>query len=460
MLGNKNRMLLHSLKTFVTRGVRGKLQKVIQKAHPADLGLTLGHLPPAMALAVLEAIEEPAKKAQVLSEADPELAAELIVQLAPEEIAALLSEMYSDDSAQILENIDDELREQIIRQMRQAESEEVQERFDYLDETAGRIMVPDFLALSPETTVAEAITALREGADVELVYYIYVVNEAGKLDGVVSLRRLLLVDPSTPLLAVMVPDVITVRVDEDQEEVANRVERYNLVAIPVVDDVGKMLGVITVDDVIDIIKEEATEDILRLAGTGEEDPLLSGSVLRSFRARWPWLLASCFGGMFAFLATHWFEDLLSRVVLLAGLIPVVMGMGGNVGTQTSTLVVRGLAIRRLDASQLLRVMFRELQVGGLLGLAYAGLVGVLVVAFEATAGLGNLGTGVLRLATVAGLGILSSMLVATGIGTAIPLLLDRMKLDPAVATGPIVTVSIDVCAVLSYFGIARLLLSF
>lgn len=459
MLSNKNRMLLQSIKTFVARGVIHKVAKVIEKVHPADLGLVFGHLRVSEARKVLDLIPDPERRGEVISETATDVAAEILGTMTPVEISVILQEMYSDDAAQVLERFDEDLREEILQHMADVESKEVEERFEYPEETAGRIMVPDFLALQPESSVGDAIAQLQTAEDLEIVYYLYVVGEAGQLVGVVSLRQLLLVPSKTPLRDVMTTDVIAAQADEDREEVARKVARYNLLAIPVVDDLGKMLGIITVDDIIDIIKEEATEDMLFMAGTmGMQDPLVTGSIAGRVKSRWPWLLASWFGGMFAFFVTDQFEDSLAKFVLLAGFIPIVLGMGGNVGTQSSILVVRGLATRALDSREILVVTLNEIKVGTVLGLIYGILLAAVVISLQVLGVVSQSTFDPWQLGLVVGLGIFCSMLVASVIGAATPLLLDRLGIDPAIATGPLVTTSVDVLGVLSYLSIATALL--
>jgi magnesium transporter len=458
MLGNKSRMLLQSIKTFVARDARAKLVKIVEKAHPADLGLIFGHLRLSEARKVIECLPNAEEKAHALSETDPELAAAILRESTPRAISTILQEMYSDDSAFILEQFDEELRSAILHEMKDDESREVEKRLEFAEDTAGRLMVPDFLALSAETTVAEAIAALQDARDLELVYYLYVVSETGQLVGVVSLRQLLLVGPRTRLADIMVKDVITARVHEDQEDVARRVARYNLVAIPVVDDLGRIVGIVTVDDVIDVIKEEATEDMLMMAGTSAEDPLVSGSVLTSVKLRSPWLLTSFLGGLFAFAIIHQYEDALVKAVMLAGLIPIVLGLGGNVGAQSSTMVARGLSTSVLDTSQVLKVTLKELRIGALLGLIYGGLLALVLLALPKVGLLGSPDLHLPSLAAVAGVGILASTSVAAIIGALIPMLLDRLRVDPAIATGPLVTSALDAIGVLVYFAVATLLL--
>ncbi len=458
MLGSKNRIRLQSFKIFVSRGAMSKVQKLLQKSHPADLGMILPYLRPSEAQTILTQIAHRGKQAQVLASARPDSAAELLRQLDIPLSAAILQEMSPDDSAQLLELLDEDLRTKLFEQMAELESEQLQDHLVYKTETAGRLMVTDFLALSPKETVADAIEALRKAPSLEVVYYLYLVSGSGKLQGVVSLRQLLLVAPETELREIMSPNVISARIDEDQEVVAARVDRYDLLALPVVDHVGRMVGVVTVDDVIDVIKDEATEDMLRMAGASADDPLLTGSTLTSVRLRSPWLLASSFAGMFNFFVMHQFEDLLSRAVLLAGFVPIVLGMGGNVGSQSATLLVRGLALRIVDGSQYFRLMLRQLKVGLTLGVGYGIIVAGLVLGANLVGGFGSEGATVFQLAGTAGLGIFCSMMVATTIGTTVPLVLDWLGIDPAIATGPIVTTSTDMFGCLAYFGIATLLI--
>jgi len=463
MLSNKSRMLLQSIKIFAGRASDQKLMKIIDKVHPADLGLVLGHLKKSEVIKVFSLIQDNLEYAgEVLKEAELEITVEILEGLDPKVSSKILQEMYSDDAAQILDKFSDELRDAILKEMEETEQRDVEERLDYDDETAGRIMVPDFFALPPDTTVKDTIKSLQKAEDIEVFYYIYVTSEDGQLAGVTSLRQLLLVNPETKLRDIMESEVIVVNANTDQEDVARMVARYNLLAIPVVDDLGRMQGIVTVDDIIDVIKDEATEDMLKMAGAaGAEEYIVSGSIFANVRIRWPWLLASWFGGMFAFYITGHFEDALSKIVLLAGFIPIVMGMGGNIGTQSSILVVRGLATRLIDTNEIWSVVSRELRVALTLGLMYGTLLAIAVLVLLKTGiivGSSEFIVSEVRLASVVGLGVFSSMMVAAIIGTICPILLDRMRIDPAIATGPLVTTSIDVFGILVYFSIATWLL--
>jgi magnesium transporter len=233
----------------------------------------------------------------------------------------------------------------------------------------------------------------------------------------------------------------------DQEEVAKIVARYDILAVPVVDEHHRLVGIVTVDDVIDIFRREATEDILKMAGVGEEF-VETKSILKSTRLRLPWLFASCVGGILAFFIIGGFEESLKQVTYLAAFIPVIMGMGGNIGTQSSTIVVRGLATGRLNVNDLHRVVLKELAIGIILGLIYGIFIGAVAqVSFNAV-----------MLATAVCTAVLCSMSVAALVGSMVPMLFARINIDPAIATGPFVTTAIDIISVYFYFMIATTLL--
>jgi magnesium transporter len=270
-----------------------------------------------------------------------------------------------------------------------------------------------------------------------------VVDEYDKLVGVSSLRQLVVVPPETPLKEFMATDVFSVQTDMDQEEVAKIVARYDILAVPVVDGTNRLVGIVTVDDVIDILRKEATEDILKMAGAGEEF-VETKSILKSTRIRLPWLFASCMGGIVAFFIIGKFESSLLKFAYLAAFIPVIMGMGGNIGTQSSTIVVRGLATGRLNVRDLWSVVFKELSIGLILGLVYGLLIGS-VAHFRYSVG---------ALAVSVALAVLSSMSLAALVGSLVPMAFARANIDPAVATGPFVTTAIDIISVSFYFVIA------
>jgi len=397
---------------------------------------------------LFEMIMEPEQKGILLSRLDEDTLLDLIERIELDEIVEILEHMPNDDVADLLGRLPDEQSDNILERMKKEDSEDVEDLLRYEDDTAGGIMVTDFIALKEDTTAKEAIESLqKEYMDVEMPFYLYAVDEYGNLVGVSSLRQLVVVPPDKPLKDFMTTDVFFVQTNTDQEEVAKIVARYDILAVPVVDETNQLVGIITVDDIIDIIRQEATEDILKMAGVGEEF-VETKSVLKSTKIRLPWLFASCIGGIIAFFIIGHFENSLSKLAYLAAFIPVIMGMGGNIGTQSSTIVVRGLATGRLHIRDIWLVVSKELAIGLILGLFYGFLIGV-VAQFQYSMEM---------LAISVGLAVLSSMSIAALVGSLVPMAFARVNIDPAVATGPFVTTAIDIISVFFYFKIATTLL--
>jgi len=360
--------------------------------------------------------------------------------------------MPSDDAASLLSLLDEELSDKILSKMQTEESDNVEQLMSYGEDTAGSLMVTDFIALEEEVSAKQVIEALQNKyLDVEMPFYIYVIDEYEKLVGVSSLRQLVVVHPEKPLKEFMAKDLVTVKPYTDREEVARLVARYDYLAVPVVDDDNKIVGIVTVDDVIDILHEAATEDMLKMAGVGEEY-IETQTILRGTRIRLPWLFASFLGGVAAFFIIGGFEENLAKFTSLAAFIPVIMGMGGNIGTQSSTIVVRGIATGVINFQDFYKVISKELAVGVILGVIYGLFIGLIARFAFASEPFS------LMLALAVGLAILSSMSIAALVGSMVPLIFERLNIDPAVATGPIVTTSIDIVSVYCYFMIASRLL--
>ena len=444
----RTKILLDTIKRLLRRGASGHLHKIVNKTHAADLAVVFRFLTLREQETLFDFMDSIEQKAMLFSEVEEEMLVKLIEDMPAEKIAEILEQMPNDDVADLLGKLSDDRAQILLDLMTKEESEEVEGLLRYDEQTAGGIMLPDFIALKEETTAREAIEALqKEYVDVEMPFYLYVIDDHENLVGVISLRQLVVVPPETTLKSIMATDVVSVQTDTDQEEVARIVARYNVLALPVVDENNRPVGIVTVDDVIDIIREEATEDILKMAGAGE-DLVESQSVLKSTRIRLPWLLASWIGGVIAFLIISHFESSLNKLVYLAAFIPIIMGMGGNIGTQSSTIVVRGLATGRLNLNEIWPVVVKELTIGFLLGFVYGILLGF-VVHFRYDLWL---------LGVTVGLAVMSSMTIAATVGSLVPMVFARINIDPAVATGPFVTTSIDILSVFFYFQIATMLL--
>ena len=445
---DRTKLLLDTVKRLLRRGATVHLHKIVNKTHAADLAVVFQFLTLREQEALFDLLDGVDQKAMLFSELEQEIFQNLTENMPAEKIAEILEQTPTDDAADLLGKLPDERAKALLDLMAKEDSEEVEGLLGYDTETAGGIMVPEFIALKEETTAREAIEALqKEYVDVEMPFYLYVVDDHGNLVGVISLRQLVVVRPETMLKSIMTTDLVSVRTDMDQEEVARIVARYNILAVPVVDENNKLVGIVTVDDVIDIIREEATEDILKMAGAGE-GLIESQSLLRSTRIRLPWLMASWIGGVIAFFIIGHFENSLNKFIYLAAFIPIIMGMGGNIGTQSSTIVVRGLATGVLNIKQIWNVVLKELVTGAILGFIYGLLLGMVV----------HIRYDMWLLGVTVGLAVIISMTIAALVGSLVPMVFARINIDPAVATGPFVTTSIDILSVFFYFQIATLLL--
>src|ERR687893_1821859 len=357
-------LVLDSVKRLLRIGATANLLNLLQKQHPADLAQIFSEVADKEREAAFSLLAERNGRLamEAVSELGPEAGAALLGTRSAEEIAKLAQEIPSDDAAALIDYLPEELSAAVLDLMRPKESGVVENLLEYDEQTAGRIMNPHVFALNEDITVGEAIAELQGNRDVEMVFYLYVVDERKHLVGVVSLRRLLLVSPETPLKRIMTTDLISARVDTDQEEVARQVAAYNLLAIPVVDEENKLVGVITVDDVIDVIKDEATEDVYRLAGVAGDDRVFTPA-LESLRKRLPWLGINLVTAFLAASVVGLFEGTIQQVTALAVFMPIVAGMGGNAATQTLTVIVRGLALGELSWANARKTLLKESAIG-------------------------------------------------------------------------------------------------
>ena len=444
-------VVLDSVRRLLRIGATANLLNLLQKQHPADLGQIFGELHDSERQATFAVLVErqPKLAMEGVSELGPERGALLLAGKSAEDIVKLVQEIASDDAAALVDYLPEELSHEVLELMRRRESGQVESLLDYPEQTAGRIMNPNVFALSEDLTVAEAVTALQSAINVEMVFYLYVVDARRHLVGVTSLRRLLLVSPETPLKRIMTPDVFSVRVDTDQEEAARLVASYNLLAIPVVDEENKIAGVITVDDVIDVLKDEATEDLYRLSGLSG-DERIETPAFEALKKRLPWLGINLGTAFLAASVVAAFEHTISQATALAVFMPIVAGMGGNAATQTLTVIVRGLALGELSWANARKALFKE----GAIGLGNGVVLGV-VAALVAWAMKGNPVLGLLL-----GMAMVCNMFVASTVGTLVPLGLKAMKVDPALASSVFITTFTDVVGFASFLGLATIFLRF
>jgi magnesium transporter len=444
-------LILESVRRLLRMGATPNLLNLLQKQHPADLAQIFSELPERDRHATFNVLVERNGKLamETLSELGPERGAELLAVRSAEDIARLVQEIPSDDAAVLIDRLPEELSSVVLNMIRPKPGGGVNELLEYEEQTAGRLMNPNVFALAEDLTAGEAITALQTARDVEMVFYLYVVDERRHLVGVVSLRRLLLVAPDTPLKRIMTTDVYSARVDTDQEEVARQVASYNLLAIPVVDAENKLVGNITVDDVIDIIKDEATEDVLRLAGVSKDDGV-DTPPRESLRKRLPWLIVNLGTAFLAASVVGLFKGTIEKVVMLAVFQPIVAGMGGNAATQTLAVIVRGIALGELTWANARHALIKE----GLVGLGNGvvnGIIGGVVV---------GLFTHDWMLGLILGMAMVINMFVAATAGTLIPLGLRALKVDPALASSVFITTLTDVFGFLSFLGLATIFIQF
>jgi magnesium transporter len=448
----KLEIAIDSARKFTQMGSSQRVVNLLRKFHPADVVSILAGLGTLERLAAWKALRaaDPRMAAEVLTEMPDQAAAGVLGALEPSDVASVLRSLPVDDAAHLVRLLPDDVLEflQLEEEADRTISPELVGHLAYREETAGRLMVTNVLAVPEHLTVGEATRALQERGDqFEMVFYLYVVDDRRHLIGVISLRQLILNLPPTPLRRIMADDVISVRTSTDQEEVAQTIARYNLLAVPVVDDDNRLVGIITVDDAIDVLREEATEDIYALAGVSTEETV-EGNPFRAIRLRLPWLMVNLGTALVASSVIRHFQDVIDQVIVLATLQSVVAGIGGNAGTQTLTVVVRGMALGEIATGSGLRVLGKEFVVGAGNGLLN-GCLGAIVVAtwFQ------NVYLGL-----VMGLAMLANIVIAGIAGTVVPLTLRALRLDPATSSSVFVTAATDMIGFGTFLGLATLFL--
>ncbi len=431
---------------LLRRQAQTNLVKLIHKTHPADIAVLFRYFTDEQQSKVFTLMREDEHTAEFLVELDDTLLSNLLQNETPERISGLIEHASANDQSYILGTLEEDQAQSVIDLLKTEEQEEIEELMGYPEDSAGAMMTTDIFTLYQNSTCKDALNSLQDQTEAEMVFYLYITDEDDRMVGVASLRALATTPSDTLLKNIMVKRVHSVRPDTDQEEVAQIVAQYNYLAVPVLDEDDHLLGIVTVDDVVDVIREEATEDFLQMAGAGKDREILLKSSWENARARLPWLFASWIGGIIAVSIIGIFEDMLENIIALAAFIPVIIGMGGNIGTQSSTIIVRGMATGRIEIGNEIKILFKEIRVGLILGGLYGLLLGVFANFrfFDVDPLLGF----------VVGLSIFCSMLIATAVGTFIPLVLRKLDIDPAIATGPFVTTSIDILGVLLYFLIA------
>jgi magnesium transporter len=427
----------------------------LDRQHPADAAEYLADLPLDEARAHLASLPE-RQQAMIFGYFEPGDQVALAEAMPRAELAALVSAMSSDERADLVRQLDEVDRAALLRALAQADRDDIRRLISYEEGTAGSVMSSDYASLSPDLQVREAIEALRRIApDRETIYDAYVTDADRRLLGVVSLRDLILAVPTARVGDLMVRDVITARAEDPREEAARTLADYDLLALPILDADGRLLGILTADDAMDVAEEEATRDILKgsAVSEGPEDQgliagLKSASIFLVYRMRIFWLVGLVFGNIFSGLGIARYEELIEANITLVFFLPLLIASGGNAGAQSATLVVRGMATGDVEMGDWLLLTAREVAIAGLLGLSMA--IAVAAIGFA---------RGGPDIALVVALAMMAIVLVGSLIGLSLPFLLGRFKLDPATASGPLVTSIADVAGVLIYLGIASRLLT-
>ncbi len=446
--------ILDNMEEFLLQNDDEKIREFIEIVHPADIAEVLVDLDDDDQIRLFSLLPWDVAT-DVLEDINSETFGRLITALPIEQKIVVLDMMSSDDMADKLGELSETRQMEIISFLNDEDADDVKALLVYDEDTAGGIMTKDYISILQDITCYEAIERLREEApDAETVYYIFVTDHQERLVGVISLRQLIVSKPDQLIEDIMNPNVISVNIDDDQEDVARNVSKYDLLAIPVVDDEHTLLGIITVDDVIDVLEDEATEDILRFVGSSEledfDDEGLGVKIITSVRSRLPWLIVTVFGGLLSASVIRGFQDALSTNATLALFIPLLAGMGGNVGTQSSTLTVRNIATGNIDTGDVWKTLVHEIFVGFLVGLACSALVAVIVLFLE---------DGNFLMSLIVGLAMWANMITAATIGTLVPLTFKRIGIDPAVASAPFITTTIDIIGLSIYFTLATILIT-
>ena len=422
-----------------------RAETYLRSLHPADAAEVVFALAPEYQAALIERLE-PQEVADIFEQMDEDDAAVVADHMDVDAFADVLDEMEPDSAADLLGELEPEQASALLEQMDEADA--IAPLLTYAEDTAGGIMNLPPPSLRRQMTVADAYKFLRKNyRDAAEMYYLYVLDRYGRLIGVVNLRALVLASQDQTMEEIMARDVVSVYVDTDQEEVAQLFARYDLLVLPVVDTDHRLVGVVTIDDVVDVLDEEATEDIYRLAQVSEDAEVFS-PFRRAVRNRLPWLYVNLGTAMIASAVVAYYEDTIATVAVLAVFMPIVAGQGGNAGNQTMTIVVRSLALGEITMKDAWRVLRHELPIGLLNGIVLGLSVGLIAWLWQGSPMLG----------LVTGVALLANIIVAASAGALVPIALRRLDIDPALASGVFVTTATDVAGFAVFLGLATYLL--
>ncbi|MDO4922518.1 MAG: magnesium transporter [Peptococcaceae bacterium] len=434
------------IKVPTTEEEEEELKLYLQEQHPKDIAEYIAELDDREMQAALIKVLEPEDAATVLFEMDDqELLTDVLLELPRALASAIVNEIPNDEAADMLEDMDESDRSRILSLFEEEDADDIADLLTYDSDTAGGLMTTEFVVVPVFVKAEKAIEIIRLYApDAETIYYVYVIDGLNHLVGILSLRELIIAGPETLIGDIMIQNVTSCNVRDDQEEVADLMTKYDLLALPVVDDEDHILGIITVDDIVDVIQDEASEDIYRMAGTTEAELDEDASVVTAFLSRLPWLLITICGGFCSGAVLDHFEMTLSQVAALIIFIPMMTGIAGNVGTQSCTVTVRGIAMGNITTKVAVTTILREALLGFALGTTIGSIVCLVSSFWQHSFALG----------LTVGLTILLNNFMAALLGTVVPLALERFHIDPAVASSAFITTTSDIVGLLNYSVIA------
>jgi magnesium transporter len=457
----KNPLLVSELREMITVGNAKSLKIFCEESHPVVVAETISSLTANEAWEVLRHADFPIR-AEVFSHLDDERQVEVIGTLRRRDIARLLADMPPDDRADVFKLLPADKREEVLPAMAQAEREDIRRLSAYKEGTAGAVMTSDYATLSPELSASQAIDRLREIApDRETIYYAYVVDKQRKLIGFLSLKDLIIARRESRIGEIMHREVIYAHVWDDQEDAARKIQKYDLIALPIINGNEALVGIITHDDAIDIITQEQTEDIEKLmaiSGSHEAAVYMKTPVIKHFKNRVLWIVILALFGFISGAIVQRFEGLLLQFAILVTFMPMLADTGGNTGSQSATLVVRALALKEITHKDIMRILLKEVQIGLLLGVLLGAIAFGRVLFFGAgSSGPGGFSIGMIG--TAVSVALTLQVITATVIGALLPLFAARLKLDPAVIASPALTTVVDITGLLIFFTTAKIILN-
>ncbi len=427
---------------------RSELRALLGEMEPEDIAEILGEFSVDDKLIIFNSLDV-GKAAVVLDDTDSPTRLQILQKLDSDKLAKILDEMPVDEAADVVEEVPEEEREDILDLMEKEDAEEVEEILSYPEDTAARVMNPDFVYVREENDVEDAISHIRSLEIEGEIFYVYVVDDEMRLRGIVPIRKLLTAPKGTLIHSIMeTKDIHSILVDKDREEAALMIKKYDLTSLPVVDHEGKLVGRITVDDIIDVIDEEMAEDISRMTGTIEEEHGTE-TTMKATQNRLPWLITCMLGSIITGLVIQMFEVTLEETIALVSFIPVITATGGNSGVQASTVVVRGIALGHLDLTKIGEEVWRQLKIAITLGL----VCGIVLTA------LANFWKRNSVVGMIVGLSILLVVIWSNITGVVIPMTFKKLRIDPAIASGPLITTMNDVVGVFIYLSVASVFLA-